>query len=101
MKTYTEKELKDFKQSQLQADAILAEACIGSKDRFHAGNCAHCEIRKTVPNYSGWARIYVQAGKKISKKQAPEFLKELERTDNMPYVKALKEDIEFFGLVIE
>ena len=100
METYTEKELKDFKQSQLQADAILAEPCIGAKDRFHAGNCAHCEIRKTVPNYSGWARVYVQAGKTISKKQSSAFLAELSRTDNLPYVKALRQDIEYFGLTI-
>lgn len=90
----------DFNKLRLQAEHILAEPCIGVKDRFHAGNCAHCEIRKDNPNYSGWARVYVQAGEPIRKAQAKAFLKELE-SDNKAYADALKNDIIHFGLTIQ
>jgi hypothetical protein len=97
---FFEKMKTDFNQERLQALSILGESCLGKNTRFHTGNCAHCEIRKDIPNYSGWARVYVQAGEPIRKAQAQAFLQELSRVDNIPYVEALKEDIIHFGLTI-
>jgi hypothetical protein len=88
-----------MRQLHLQALRLLAEPCWGKTERFHARNCQHCELRKNNPNYSGWARIYVQARKVVRNKQAKAFLKELE-SDNLAYRNALKADIECFGLTI-
>ena len=92
--------MENYKQLTRQALNLLAEPCWGKTERLHTGNCQHCELRKNNPNYSGWARIYVQAGKPIGKKQVKAFLKELE-SDNLAYREALKADIEHYGLTIE
>ena len=81
------------------AKNVWSEACWGKHELLHSGNCQHCELRKDYPNYAGWARIYVEAGQTITKKQADAFMQELE-SDNTAYVEALKQSILYFGLII-
>ena len=92
--------MKNYKQQTLQALRILAEPCFGKRERFHTGNCAHCELRKKVPNYSGWARIYVQAGETIRAEQVDAFITEL-NNENEAYRKELIDDIKNYGLTIQ
>lgn len=91
---------------------IFAEPCVGTSDPYHAGNCGACCLRGDykggtedgkgrAPNYSGWARLYVQAGRTIPVRFARAFAEELGRTDNYSYVAALRDDIEYFGVVVE
>lgn len=69
-------------------------------------NCGACvlngyvprgEKRGERPNYAGWARIFVEVGKPMPR----EWLEaELARTDNAPYVAALKRSIVTFGVTL-
>jgi hypothetical protein len=70
------------------------------RDPLNCGACALAMGDETGPNYSGWARIYVEAGKHVPKKWHTAFLLELHRTDNMPYVEALKKSIKTFGVIL-
>ncbi len=54
--------------------------------------------RRDGPNYSGWARIYVEAGRTIPRKWKAAFLRELDRTDNALYLAALVRDIQTWGI---
>ena len=56
--------------------------------------------RQHGPNYSGWARVYVQAKATIPHKWLNAFKHELDRIDNPRYATALKRDISVFGLRI-
>lgn len=98
-------------QNRVIALNIFATQCFGRNDKFHKGNCVHCCLRGESrtdtadekglePNYAGWARLYVQAGREIPACFANAFLNELERIDGPSYVKALKEDISYHGLTI-
>lgn len=51
------------------------------------------------PNYAGWARIYVCAGKPIPTEYRKAFISELD-SENRSYAEALRRDIEEFGLTI-
>lgn len=72
-------------------------------------NCGACVLNgygekkngePIAPNYSGWARIYVQAGKTIPAKYWNGFQKELSSANKL-YVKALMEDCKHYGLKLE
>jgi hypothetical protein len=92
--------MKNYRQQTLQAESILAKPCFGSRERFHTGNCQHCELRKKAPNYSGWGRIYVQTNRPIGKDQFEAFMKELTST-NKAYRKELIDDIIYYGLSVQ
>lgn len=79
--------------------------CNGQKST----NCGACVLNgygdkangePIAPNYAGWARIYVQAGKTIPAKYYESFQREL-ASDNTAYAEALQEDCEVYGLKIE
>lgn len=82
--------------------------CGNSRTILARENCGACvlngfhdtEQTPIAPNYSGWARVYVQACKQIPRKYAGAFMFELSRTDNIPYVEALKEDVINYGVII-
>lgn len=59
--------------------------------------CVHGEARAKgkIPNVAGWARVWVQGGWRIPPAR---LARELARTDNLPYVEALKRDIATFGV---
>lgn len=71
-------------------------------------NCGACTLngyhpkgeRRDFINYAGWARIYIQAGKRIPKNLQFAFLAEL-ASDNRAYADALKADILEFGINCE
>lgn len=96
--------IENFEREKRIALRLLSEPCIGKRDKCHSENCGPCELRSTHrgqgPNYSGWARIYVQAGRTIPKIIAKAFIKELE-SDNKAYANALKADIAYYGLTIQ
>ena len=98
-------------QEQAIALRMFAEPCYGVGDRMHAGNCQHCALRGVgkqgtadglgkEPNYAGWARIYVQAGRTIPARFAAAF-EQAKHSDNTAYAQALAEDIEKYGVTIE
>lgn len=104
---------QEHKKDRAIAERMMAEACIGSSDKYHAGNCQHCSLRgigkgSTIeteggflsPNYAGWARVYVQAGREIPSRFALAFLEETRRTDNAEYAEALRKDVRYFGVII-
>lgn len=101
-------------QDRATALRMFAEPCYGKGDRMHAGNCQHCSLRGEglqgtadgkglEPNYSGWHRLYVQAGRTIPARFSCAFVDalNLETATNLPYVDALIEDIKYFGAQIE
>jgi len=51
------------------------------------------------PNYSGWARVYVQAGKTIPEKYREAFILEL-TSENARYREALLQDIKSNGVAL-
>lgn len=66
-------------------------------------NCGACVLNgyhatKDGPNYSGWARVYVQASKAIPRKWWDAFEAQLQDHDNPGYVSALKTDIATWGI---
>lgn len=71
-------------------------------------NCGACVLngyhqkgeRRDFINYAGWARVYIQAGKRIDKKIQFAFLAEL-ASENRAYADALKDDIRQFGINCE
>lgn len=92
-------------QNQKMARHIFAEPCIGLKERTHADNCAHHALRGEhiahtadrkgrEPNYAGWGRLYVQAGRPIPAR----FREAFEAYDNQAYARALRDDIERYGV---
>lgn len=100
----------DRKQEQL-----IALQCLNRHDHTGAGttqekeNCGACVLNgygekkngePIAPNYSGWARVYVQAQKMIPNKYWNAFQEEM-CSDNKLYAKALMEDCKFYGLTLE
>lgn len=71
-------------------------------------NCGACTLngyhpkgeRRDFINYAGWARVYVQAGRRIPKGLQFHFLAEL-ASDNRAYADALKQDIRDYGINCE
>ena len=71
-------------------------------------NCGACTLngyhpkgeRRDFINYAGWARVYIQAGKRIEKRLQFAFLAEL-ASENRAYADALKQDIRDFGINCE
>lgn len=71
-------------------------------------NCGACTLngyhpkgeRRDFISYAGWARVYIQAGKRINKSLHYAFLAEL-ASDNRAYAEALKKDILEFGINCE
>ncbi len=66
-------------------------------------NCSACAIRglggdieEGGPNYAGWARIYIEAGKTIPSRWRDAFQREL-HSDNEAYANALRRSIATFG----
>jgi hypothetical protein len=54
--------------------------------------------RKDGPNYAGWARIYVQAGKRIPSGWKDAFYAEVNDTDNESYAAGLRKDISTWAV---
>lgn len=50
------------------------------------------------PNYAGWARVFVEAGRSIPATWAEAFVREFTDNDNERYVEALKRDVATFGM---
>lgn len=101
----------DRDQEKRMALRMFAEPCFGRTDRYHGGNCQHCCLhgdglpntadgKGLEPNYSGWARIYVQAGRAIPRRFAAAFEAE-KNSENTSYANALKEDVAYYGLSFE
>jgi hypothetical protein len=91
---------------------MFAIPCIGRNQLGHNGNCEHCALRGNYnqtadnlgkePNYDGWARLYVQAGRTIPKKFAEAFEKVRSYdVGNDLYSKALEEDIAKYGVLFQ
>ena len=94
---------------------LIALQCLNRHD--HSGratdqltreNCGACTLngyhpkgeRRDFINYAGWARLYIQAGKRIPKGLQFAFLAEL-ASENRSYADALKQDILEFGINCE
>ena len=104
---------KEKEQERAMALRMFAEPCFGRNDRYHGGNCQHCCLRGDglantadekglEPNYAGWARLYVQAGRTIPKRFQAAFEKVRSyQVENDAYSKALEEDIDEFGVLFE
>lgn len=54
-------------------------------------------VKRDGPNYAGWARAYVEAGRAIPKRWKDAFEKE-RQSDNKLYAAALEESIKHFGV---
>lgn len=64
-----------------------------------ADNCSYCALThggSDGPNYSGWARLYIEAQRPIPKKWRGAFESEL-ASDNRAYADALARSIATFG----
>ena len=61
-------------------------------------NCAACalQVRKTEPNYSGWLRLFIQAGIPPARKQWALEEAERARAENPAYFAALLRDIKTY-----
>lgn len=84
---------------------------ISDKSPLTRENCGACVLNGYIsrddrqngardsdgPNYAGWARIYVQAGRHIPAKWHKAFDAEL-ASDNQAYSDALRRDIYIFGV---
>ncbi len=94
---------------------LIALQCLSRHDHIGTGttqereNCGACVLNgygdkkngePVAPNYSGWARIYVQAGRMIPAKYWNVFQAELS-SDNKAYANALMEDCKHYGLTLE
>lgn len=99
MEKITQWSVEEKKYHANTARNVWAEKCWGKTERLHAGNCQHCELRKKNPNYSGWARIYVEAGIPVNKAQIPAFIDEI-NSDNEAYALALLRSVITYGLEI-
>lgn len=61
------------------------------RDRMARENCGACVLNASEhPNYAGWERLFVQAGRKV---HPSALAAALARTDNLPYVNALRRDL--------
>jgi hypothetical protein len=64
-----------------------------------ADNCSYCALTSggpEGPNYAGWGRLYVEAGRLIPGRWREAFQCELE-SDNAAYAAALRRSIATFG----
>lgn len=78
-------------------DKLTREACgTCALNGYHDRAIAREESAPVAPNYAGWARLYIQAGRPIPAKYADGFRAEL-ANDNIRYVDALRRDIVTFG----
>lgn len=66
---------------------------------YHDAQFARDEQTDIQPNYAGWARVYVEAGKTIPAKYRAAFISELDE-ENRAYAEALRTDVRTFGLKI-
>lgn len=93
---------------RIATNLLVQHDCQNSLTKLARENCGACVLNgygdkvngePIAPNYSGWARIYVQACKQIPRKYAEAFLKELQ-SDNFLYREALAKDIINYGVII-
>lgn len=63
------------------------------------GDHSEAEHGYIAPNYSGWARIYVEARKQIPERYLSAFGSDIARAD--AYGKALRADVRTFGVTFE
>jgi len=78
--------------------AIFAERC-AHRSRLEVDNCGKCQLTHgddDGPNYAGWARLYIEAGRAIPEKWRAAFQRELD-SDNKSYANALRRSIATFG----
>lgn len=78
----------------------------GHGTTLERSNCGACVLngygdqlngKPYAPNYSGWARVYVQAGRNIPNRYVEAFAEEL-KSENKLYADALREDIAYYSL---
>ena len=55
-------------------------------------------VRRDGPNYAGWARWYVEAGRFVPESWRDAFERQRQRADNPGYVNALERSIATFGV---
>lgn len=60
------------------------------KDIDNCSACALLNAGEEGPNYAGWPIAFIQSGRRIPNKYKNALEKELQRTDNIPYVENLK-----------
>lgn len=78
---------------RLAMGELTTHVCGGKRDVDNCAACAYTVYPKKIPNVAGWARVMVQAGQHVEDRH---LRAELDRTDNVPYVEALKEDLATF-----
>jgi len=103
----------DFNQRRMAEQLLLRHDHNRSDhDPLTRENCAACVLAGYIsrsqradgakisdgPDYAGWARVYVQAGRVIPYRWRAAFEAERTRTDNPAYTQALARDIYIFGL---
>ena len=101
----------DHEKERAIALHLFAEPCTGRRDIFHGGNCRHCCLRGEgkpntadgiglEPNYAGWQRLYVEAGRIIPAQFADAFLNTFRDSENTSFLDALRDDIQYFGVTL-
>ena len=81
------------------ARAIFLERCSHDRSRLEVDNCGKCALThgdEDGPNYAGWARLYIEAGRVIPEQWRDAFQRELD-SDNKAYANALRRSIATFG----
>lgn len=88
------------KQLTRQARVILSDHGPHS-DQIARDNCGACAVNKytdtDAPNYAGWLRVYIEAGKPIPRQHYQTEMAYAER-ENIAYRDAILRDIETYGI---
>jgi hypothetical protein len=92
--------LTDDEAKQLRKTAQMCfshyTGCRG-RDPDNCSGCALINGGEGGPNYAGWARVYVEAGRTIPLNWKAAFQRELD-SDNRAYAEFLQRCIEYFGV---
>lgn len=92
------KKLRDLAKQVLRKHNHLLD-CVDADTLDNCGACAisgRNELTEGGPNYSGWARVYVEAGVAIPRKWKEAFEREC-FSSNHQYTQALRQSIATFG----
>lgn len=106
-------------EKQIRQDKLIAQSLFkheaghlsGTSERENCGACAlegylsrsaRADLKSQgmhhpIINYSGWLRVYIQAGRFIPSKFRKALEEEL-KSDNKLYLNATKEDIKIYGI---
>jgi hypothetical protein len=89
----------EARQHKATAQRLLGEGHSYRHTGVDTDNCGFCALTHgglDGPNYAGWARIYIEAGKAMPEKWRGAFEREL-ASDNHHYAVALRRSIATFG----